>query len=251
MASQVAPYERYAAVYARTGQDAFSLRAWRMVADLLRDLRWQGRDVLDLACGTGAAALAMQRDGYRAVAVDLSRTMLLAALTRPEARTLPLVCADMQALPFADRSFDLVTSFYDSVNYLTSPGSVSALMQEVGRVLRPGGAFAFDLNTLYTLREHWTGTAHAVVDDDLASVWVGTWHDDTQVSSLRATFLVRGEDGRYERFDETHDERGFGSAELAAALAAGQLRQAYAEDMATGQRPGATTRRVLYIVRKS
>ena len=99
-----------------------------------------GVQVLDLCCGTGDMAFALYREGPRAriTGADFSHAMLKLALGKSPARTggaVNWVEADALRLPFADQSFDLVTSafgFRNLANYDRGLG-------EIWRVLRPGG----------------------------------------------------------------------------------------------------------------
>ncbi|MBI2300035.1 MAG: class I SAM-dependent methyltransferase [Armatimonadetes bacterium] len=243
-------YGRYAAIYDRTGQGRFSIAAWHRAQTVLRDLEWQGRDVLELACGTGVLAAHLSGQGLDVVALDLSPEMLLVARERAAQQHFPVVCGDARALPLADASFDLVTSFYDSMNYLLTTEDLAAALHEVARVLRPGGLFVFDLNTPYTLSEHWTGLCDARADADIASIWRAEWQPERHVSSLRATFFVQGLDGRYDRFDEVHDERGFSDDELETAFREARLKLVRSEDPRTGRRPARDSRRVFYYLQK-
>lgn len=243
------PYTRYAAVYTRSGQSTFSLAAWSHVRRRLRALGWTGRRVLDLAAGTGAAAARMRDEGLFAVALDLSREMLLAGRAE-EAEPLPRCAADIRALPLADGAVDLVTCFYDSLNYLLSADDLEAACREAGRVLARGGWLVFDLNTEEHLRQLWTGVCHAELHDDLAAIWIGKWLPDRRVSRLSASFFQRGDDGRWDRFDEVHDERGFSPAEIDAALKAGELKLQRVEDARGYGKPTASSRRLIYYARR-
>lgn len=243
------PYRWYAGVYDQTGQDDFARRAWPYVRDRLAKLGFAGRRALDLACGTGSALEAMRADGFAAWGADLAREMLLAARAsrRDGGR---LACCDFRALCFAGGSFDLVTSFYDSVNYLLTPADLTTALREMARVLKPGGYAVFDLNTRHTLAQHWTGLCHARVDRDLATVWQASWDEATSISSLDATFFVRAGDGRWDRFDEVHDERGYSAKELDAVFKAAGLELVVAEDFHTRRRPAGDSRRVFYFLRR-
>ena len=112
-----------------------------------QDLRWKwelvhrlrpqpGERVLDLATGTGLIyeRLARVVGAEHIVGLDLNRKMLRASVAdNPDRR---LVHADCLRLPFADRSFDIV-----SAGYLFKYVPVPELAREVRRVLRPGGRF--------------------------------------------------------------------------------------------------------------
>lgn len=95
------------------------------------------RDVLDAGCGTGGMLqwLGRYADGGRVAGVDLSAD----ALDFCRGRGLrDLAGASVIALPFADLTFDLVTSF-DVLVQLPGEGSDEVAMREMFRVLRPGG----------------------------------------------------------------------------------------------------------------
>ncbi|MEM7481187.1 MAG: class I SAM-dependent methyltransferase [Acidobacteriota bacterium] len=97
------------------------------------------RAVLDLACGAGRHTEALRQRGYRALGVDLSLTLLL---RRP---ALPRVRVDMRDLPFAQGSFDWVLNFFTSFGYFESERENFRVLQEVVRILAPGGRFMIDL----------------------------------------------------------------------------------------------------------
>ena len=104
--------------------------------------------VLDLCCGTGDLALAINRR-YRTqvIGVDFAHSMLVRAQKKGDGLQgtnsiqrggITLVEADALRLPFADGSFDVVTSafgFRNLANYEEG-------LKEIRRVLKPGGTVA-------------------------------------------------------------------------------------------------------------
>ncbi len=100
---------------------------------------WRPRAVLDLACGAGRHTDALRRRGYRALGVDLSLTLL----TRPP--RLPRVAGDIRCLPFADATFDWVLNFFTSFGYFEEERENFRVLEELARVLRPGGRYLIDL----------------------------------------------------------------------------------------------------------
>lgn len=97
--------------------------------------------VLDLACGTGDLLIAMERKaGRRLMGSDFCHPMLTGAQGKLQRRGFRSVLleSDALALPFRDKSLDLVTiafGFRNLANY-------RAGLVEMRRVLRPGGAMA-------------------------------------------------------------------------------------------------------------
>lgn len=91
-------------------------------------------DILEVGVGTGLN-LVYYGPVARVTGIDPNRELLNAARGRAGRRGYLLQAADAQALPFADRSFDAVVS---TLVFCTIPAPLAAL-QEIGRVLRPGG----------------------------------------------------------------------------------------------------------------
>ncbi|MFL6202388.1 MAG: class I SAM-dependent methyltransferase [Thermoanaerobaculia bacterium] len=99
------------------------------------------RAVLDLACGSGRHTAALRRRGYRTLGVDLSLTLL----ARMRERGLPPVAGDMRGLPFVDGSFDWVLNFFTSFGYFERERENFRVLEEIVRILVPGGRFLIDL----------------------------------------------------------------------------------------------------------
>ena len=129
-----------------------------------------GHRVLDLASGVGEPALSAARrvapEGH-VTATDLVPPMLSALAVRVAdagIANLETRLADMEALPFADASFDRVTCRF---GIMFSPRPERA-MGEARRVLRPGGRAAFlvwgpvEDNTLFHV-------VHGVIGELIAS----------------------------------------------------------------------------------
>lgn len=111
--------------------------------DLVADLDVAGRDVLDVACGTGNTTLAAVRAGAaRVVGVDLTPALLDEARARAEAAGLADRVewheGDMAALPVPDASFDRVVSTFGAM-FATDQRQVAG---ELLRACRPGGTVA-------------------------------------------------------------------------------------------------------------
>ena len=96
-----------------------------------------GEDVLDVACGTGNAAIRAATAGGVVVGVDLTPELFDAGRTLAAEAGVEIdwIQGDAEALPFDDASFDVVLSTFGVM--FAPRHAVTA--QELARVLRPGG----------------------------------------------------------------------------------------------------------------
>lgn len=128
--------------------------AERLMAHV-RCARLQPRNILDIGCGTGYFTNLLRKQ-YRSatiVAVDLAFEMTCMAKARMkrwpwQGRNIFLV-GDARHLPFGDASFDLVCSNL-TMQWVSDP---LGMLQEIRRVLTPGGLMAFSTFGRRTLSE--------------------------------------------------------------------------------------------------
>ena len=99
-----------------------------------------GGTLLDVACGSGQLALMAAKDGLKVTGVDIASNLVERARFRAQAQGLAIRFeeADAEALPFADRQFDMVTSLIGAM-FAPRPDRVAA---ELLRVCKPGGFIA-------------------------------------------------------------------------------------------------------------
>jgi len=148
-----AAWDRWAADYAEPG-----LRGWAAAgpawgiwhvpeaqAGLLpADL--DGRDSIELGCGTGYVSAWLARRGARPVGLDNSAAQLATArqLQGQFGLRFPLIHASAEQAPFADASFDLAISEYGASIWCDP----YAWIPEAARLLRPGGQLIFLVNSV-------------------------------------------------------------------------------------------------------
>ena len=100
--------------------------------------------VLETAAGTGVVTRALARAlpaGTELVATDLNQPMLDRAAAVGTARPVQWRQADALQLPFEDASFDVVVCQFGAMFFPDKPRGYA----EARRVLRPGGAFVFNV----------------------------------------------------------------------------------------------------------
>lgn len=101
----------------------------------------EGRDVIELGCGTGYVSAWLARRGARPVGIDNSPKQLETAgrLQREHGIDFPLHLGNAEATPFPDESFDIAISEYGAAIWCDP----YAWIPEAARLLRPGGELIF------------------------------------------------------------------------------------------------------------
>jgi len=101
-----------------------------------------GKRFLDLCCGTGRAAGAASALGANADGIDVSPAMIKAA--RAAFTTATFDVGDAESIPREDGTYDAAICAFGVMHV----GSPEAMLEEMARVLRPGGRVALS---------HWVG----------------------------------------------------------------------------------------------
>lgn len=97
--------------------------------------------VLDVGCGTGVVAITAARAGAKAFGLDLSPELIRRAHENTELAKVKVELqeGDAEALPYPDQFFDVVLSQF---GHMFAPRP-KVVVQEMLRVLKPGGILAF------------------------------------------------------------------------------------------------------------
>lgn len=138
----------------------------RAEADVLRwttEARLRGaRTALDLGCGVGRHALVMARLGMAVTAYDASPRGLAEVRRLADADGLSIETVEgmMSRLPFGDAAFDHVLAW--NVIYHGDPSVVRTTIEEIARVLKPGGLYQ---GTMLSKRRHDFGLGTEVAPD--------------------------------------------------------------------------------------
>ena len=122
-----------------------NLEAARGEARFLAEHGLRGR-TLDLCCGFARHSLALTELGVHVFGLDLSFDLLRDARDLPGSEQVVgrLVRGDASRLPFASASFDSVVNLFSSFGYFGEEGD-ARMLDEIARVLRPGGCALLDL----------------------------------------------------------------------------------------------------------
>lgn len=206
----VAPY------YDRLMRDV-PYRSWVAYLDQLLDFHGVApRRILDLACGTGTVSEMLAAQGYDVVGVDLAEGMISEARRKAQQRGLPIAyfVQDMADLSIPGEPFDLVVSFFDSLNYVTDPAALDRAIRRVAEHIRPGGLFIFDVNSIFALENGFFDQENLGSNDRLRYVWRSSYDTAERLCRVDMRFFWPADDGVDREFRETHWQYGYEEEQL-------------------------------------
>lgn len=160
-------YQLWAETYDEREGNALLYAEQRAVQPLLENACLPGKRILDAGCGTGRYLELMRRLEPRAlVGVDFSPSMLKQAKGKFRNSEISLFAAGIDALPFADESFDFVLSTL-AIDHLPN---LHDGVRELSRVLSGPGAMIVSLFHPDGLKRGWNRTFRSAKRGQLYAV---------------------------------------------------------------------------------
>lgn len=207
--------------------------------------------LLDLGCGTGSLSNILADKGYDVIGVDASEEML--GIAREKAigsgQDILYLLQDM-------REFELygtvgaVVSVCDSLNYITEEDDLLQVFRLVNNYLDPGGLFLFDMNTSYKFEELMGENTIAENREDCSFIWENYFDKETGINEYDLTIYAMGEDGRYDRFEETHFERYYEPEKVIALLERAGMEFICVKDGFSDEEPKTCSERLVFLARE-
>ncbi|MFS0727326.1 class I SAM-dependent methyltransferase [Paenibacillus sp. 1P07SE] len=178
-----------------------------------------GAALLDVGCGMGRHALALQELGYNVTGMDLSKALLREAQARDGESRVSWKHGDMRNMPFPAASFDATVNLFTSFGYFESEADNETVLRELRRVLKAGGKFLIDyLNPVQVRR---TLVPHSVRLDEPTG-WTITEERRADQQWVRKQIVIELTDGQQRRYEE--QVRLYGLDWFASRLEAADLR---------------------------
>ena len=245
-------YTSFAQVY-DLFMDNVPYDAWcAEVVKILGEYGITGGIVGDLGCGTGSLTERMAAKGYDMIGIDSSADMLEIAMEKKleSGQDILYLCQDM-------RSFELYgtcrafVSRCDAINYILTREDLVTVFRLVNNYLDPDGIFVFDCNTIRKYEHILAENTIAETRDIGSFIWENSYDPVTQINEYDLTLFVRSGDGRYERFSETHYQKGYEISRIKELLGRAGLECMGMWDGYSTDKAGPRSERVLFAARET
>ena len=201
----MATYETFAKIYDEVMDENLYLD-W--LDFTCRHLDKKQQNLLELACGTGILSVELANLGFNVTGLDLSEEMITLAKKRISAddEGLRFVTGDM--LHLEDKNtYDVVTCYSDSICYMPNEEAVGKVFKDVYEALTDSGTFIFDVHSTFQIEEGFSEYSYHYQTDDFAFLWESYLGEEEYSVEHFLTFFVSDKLGKFERFDELHEER--------------------------------------------
>lgn len=206
--------------------------------------------LLDLACGTGSISVEMAKRGFDVIGVDSSIGMLNAAREKAyeSGEQILLLNQSMDEIDLYG-TVDCAVCVLDSINHLGNAAQVRRTFEKVSLFMNRGGAFAFDVNTLYKHKNVLGDNAFVYDLDELYCVWQNSYNESDSSVDISLDFFEE-EDGVYYRSCESFTERAYELADIAAWLEEAGFEVVGIYDDMTTQNAHSETERAVFLAKK-
>lgn len=191
--------------------------------------------VCELGCGTGVMTELLADAGYDMIGIDSSMEMLEIAMDKriqSKHESILYLNQDM-------RDFELygtvraIVSVCDSVNYLLEDEDVIETFKLVNNYLDPDGIFIFDFTTENKYAEIEENTI-AENREEGSFIWENTYYSEERINEYELTLFIPDEHGKYDRYNEIHQQRAYTFDEMKSFLEQTGLEIISSEDDYTG-----------------
>ena len=209
-----------------------------------------GGILLDLGCGTGSMSIEMAKRGFDVIGVDLSIGMLNEARMKAyeSGAQILLLNQSMDELDLYG-TVDCAICVLDGINHLSGKEQIKAAFEKVSLFMNPGGAFAFDVNTLYKHKNVLADNVYVYETENVYCVWQNSYNEADSSVDISLDFFEE-EDGVYYRSEESFTEKAYELSDISAWLTQAGFEVIGVYDDMTFEKVAPESERAVFLAKK-
>lgn len=209
-----------------------------------------GGILLDLGCGTGSMSIEMAQRGFDVIGVDLSIGMLNEARMKAceSGAQILLLNQSMDELDLYG-TVDCAICVLDGINHLSGKEQIKAAFEKVSLFMNPGGAFAFDVNTLYKHKNVLADNVYVYETENVYCVWQNSYNEADSSVDISLDFFEE-EDGVYYRSEESFTEKAYELSDISAWLTQAGFEVIGVYDDMTFEKVAPESERAVFLAKK-
>lgn len=223
------------------------------VEQLLLERDYNPKTVLEVACGTGNFTEYLHKAGFDSVGVDIAPKMIAEAKRKAQEKGFPIhyEVQDAAVLDLNTRKFELCVSLFDSLNYIIQPERLQMALDRIATHLVPNGLLIFDMNSEFSLMNHFFDQDTIDKDQTLRYQWISQYYPDTRLCCVVMKFWYRTDAENELEFEEEHWQFAYREDEVVEMLkkAGFDTIQTYQAYSLRPVRP--TSDRIFYVARRT
>lgn len=205
-----------------------------------------GERLLDMGCGTGSLTVRLAERCFDVIGQDASPDMLTFAAAKSS--EISWICQKMEETELGER-VDAVISTLDSINHLPDKAAVESCFNRVAENLKNGGAFVFDVNTVYKHREVLAENTFVYDVDGVYCVWQNMFCPEDNGVDIELDLFFEEEDGSYSRGEERFREIAFAEEEMREMLDRAGFEVVDVWDYLTFDKPSPRSEKLMFAAR--
>lgn len=224
----------------------------RYIEDIIKDENAQVQNILELACGTGNLTIPLTKKNYDIAGIDISDEMLSVAREKAEKEGVELVLLqqDIAELDFDITNLDCVLCACDGFNYITYDDDLENVFAKTYELLKEEGIFIFDISSFYKLSTVLGNNTYGENREDVAYMWQNYFDDEENLVEMELAFFVKDEDGKFDRFEEVHQQRAYTEDEIVEMLEEAGFKNIKAYGDFKLESPKEDSQRIFFVCRK-
>lgn len=245
-------YSEFAFVYDEL-MDEVDYDSWvKYLEDIIDREGVKVKNVLELACGTGNITIPLAKKHYDIAGIDISYEMLGVAREKAEKDGLELVLLeqDITELDFDIEDLDCILCACDGFNYIIDDNDLRSVFQKTYKLLKDKGLFIFDISSYYKLSQVLGNNMYGENREDITYMWQNYFYEEDNTLDMDLAFFIKDEDGKYNKFEEEHQQRAYTQQEIFNHLKDTGFSEIKIYGDFTFEEPTNTSQRIFFVCKK-